>query len=715
MKYIKLICLSGLLVVANFIVAQNVLDSIKHELVKSNNTKDDISLLISLGNEYISVNIDSARHYLNKAEIALTNSTNIQNLAEYYKIKGSFLTKEFKNEEAISTLKTSLVYYADIDSIYKMSIVYNLIGNCFNNLRTFDSSLYYYKLSHQNLDSTKNLSLMAANLNNIAIVYEEQGDMKKALNNYLKALLLFKKLDQKEHIAITTNNVGLINLSLKNYNKAIVYFEEAAALNQEQENYIELCSNYNSLGITYRKLEMYDTAIVYINKAILIADKSSFQFIQAQSNHNLGAIYIKKKNYSKAINHLNISLAICDELGITSGKIFNIISLGEIYTKQKKFELSEEYLLLGLELCKDAKLISNYENIYEALMINYKEWGKYREAYNYYNQYTQIKDSLFNIQRLNELNEIQTKYESEQKELENQRLKDENNLQESIIFRQRIIVIATILIAIFAILLLAMVIVIRKGRKERIAILQAKNKLINEKSEQLEESNETKNKLFSIIAHDLRSPFTSLLGFSSMLMEEAKEGNFKNTLYLSKNLSLAISNTFELLDNLLNWSRSQQNSIISSSKQLNLLTVIHEIIQPFMVKADEKQIEIDLQISNSIDVHSDKNVLMVILRNLLSNAIKFTYKGGKIIVGCEELPDNFIVTIKDDGKGIDSSIVNKILSDKLGYTTIGTENEKGSGLGLMLVKDFVTRIGGTIWVESIPEKGSTFSFTIPKV
>ena len=713
LKSIKLIGLLLALLLVNLCVAQRVIDSLKSELIVAQSVDDELSILLDIAHEFNENNTDSAFKYLDVVKSRLIETQNNYISANYYKVYGSFLNKEYKNDLAISSFKTSIDLY--IDSIEDIARVNNLIGNCYNDLYEYDSALHYYHLSIDNIDSTRYPSLLAANYNNMANVYDALNESDKALDYYFRAHKLFNSLNQKENEAIALGNIGLINIDLTLYDNAIRYIKKAVDIYLNTNNNYQLCSNYNSLGIVYRRLLQFDTAIYYTNIANEIAKKSNFEYILAQSSHNIGVIYLEMENYVEAGKYFKQSLSICKKLGIKQGEIFNLISIGKTYSKQEKYGLAEDYLIQSLELCEQSEYNSHNQEIYEALMSNYRDWGKYREALYYFQRFVNMKDSLDNIMKAQELTEIQTKYESEQKELENQKLKDENKLQEFVIFRQRILVFIAALIAAIAISVLIMIMSIRKKRKERIALLQAKNKLISDSSLQLKESNITKDKLFSIIAHDLRSPFTSLLGFSYLLKEEAEAGNFENVVSYSLQLSSVATNTYELIDNLLNWTRSQQNSIKPNPNPLNLLVLVSKVVQSIQVKANEKKISIITSIDETIEVVADKNMLQVIFRNLLSNALKFTYNGGKITIKCEEKPDLFVISVADNGQGMESEITDNLFLDTSGYSKIGTENEQGSGLGLMLVKDFVQRIDGTIWVESTPEKGSIFSFTIPKV
>lgn len=236
---------------------------------------------------------------------------------------------------------------------------------------------------------------------------------------------------------------------------------------------------------------------------------------------------------------------------------------------------------------------------------------------------------------------------------------------------------------------------------------------LKESEKQLTELNATKDKLFSVIAHDLRSPFNTILGFSELLIENLAVFEIPES---QKHLSFIYSsakNSLVLLDNLLNWARSQTGQISINLQTLRLSSIIHEIIEISNANVKVKNISLNQISSEEVEVYSDKDLLKIILRNLVSNAIKFTMPGGNINISVKTEKRLAEITISDNGVGIDTGLLNKLFNIDTNITSRGTSNEKGSGLGLLLCKEFVEKLGGKIWVESIKGKGSDFKFTLP--
>lgn len=229
----------------------------------------------------------------------------------------------------------------------------------------------------------------------------------------------------------------------------------------------------------------------------------------------------------------------------------------------------------------------------------------------------------------------------------------------------------------------------------------------------LNELVETRDKMFSIIAHDLKSPFNSILGFSEILCENIKIYDITKSEKIIKIINSTAKNTFELLDNLLNWANMQSGKIIFKPQKLILSTILQEIIEISTSAAILKNIQLSYIQSQDIEVYADENMLNVVLRNLISNAIKFTNTGGNIGISTISKQHQVEITISDNGVGIPKEISKKLFNISTNISSVGTANEKGTGLGLILCKEFIEKQGGEIWVESELGKGSDFKFTLP--
>jgi signal transduction histidine kinase len=240
-----------------------------------------------------------------------------------------------------------------------------------------------------------------------------------------------------------------------------------------------------------------------------------------------------------------------------------------------------------------------------------------------------------------------------------------------------------------------------------------KNKIIEQDKLELEALNQTQNKLFSIIAHDLRSPFNNILCLSELLSEKVATTENSDSEEFVDLINTTAKNTLSLLDNLLNWAKSQTGELGFSPKKINLSKVILHIIELKIPQAKAKDISLQFSATDEIELSTDENILGTILRNLISNAIKFTNPGGQIDVIAIANQDHVEISISDNGVGMDEKTIYKIFDLATNVTLPGTANEKGSGLGLVLCREFVKKLDGHLWVESEKGKGSNFKFTLP--
>lgn len=245
--------------------------------------------------------------------------------------------------------------------------------------------------------------------------------------------------------------------------------------------------------------------------------------------------------------------------------------------------------------------------------------------------------------------------------------------------------------------------------------LEQKNQHIYEQSIELKQLLATKDKIFSIIAHDLRSPFNSILGFSELLMENTKENQSDKASKYATIINSEAKSTIVVLENLLNWTKSQTGKIVFNPERLMLKSVVRTHVNSFEFSAKLKNISLNYLLSEDIQVYADQNMIGIIFRNLISNAIKFSFPNGKIDVFAQQSSNYVKISISDNGMGMSEEKCKRLFDFDEIQTTPGTAKEKGSGLGLILCKEFVEKHGGKIEVESEEGQGSCFNFTIPLI
>jgi PAS domain S-box-containing protein len=232
---------------------------------------------------------------------------------------------------------------------------------------------------------------------------------------------------------------------------------------------------------------------------------------------------------------------------------------------------------------------------------------------------------------------------------------------------------------------------------------------------ELKDLNLTKDRFFSIIAHDLKSPFSGLIGMTTEFKNNARDFSYDEIATFGNEMYDAVINTYRLLENLLEWSRIQLDQIQFNPITANVRDEVEKIISLFAANAVQKEISLSNNVDSDIFVSADINMIGTILRNLIGNAIKFTNRGGIVKIDALEREDNVLISVADNGVGMEEEISKRLFRSDTIHTTYGTEKEKGSGLGLLLCKEFVAKHNGEIWVESSPGKGTKFCFTMPAI
>ncbi len=229
----------------------------------------------------------------------------------------------------------------------------------------------------------------------------------------------------------------------------------------------------------------------------------------------------------------------------------------------------------------------------------------------------------------------------------------------------------------------------------------------------LSDANSTKDRFFSIIGHDLKSPFNSIVGFSDILLEKINKKDYNGIEDYARIIHDSSHRVINLLTNLLEWSRTQTGRIEFNPECLELVIQINDVVELLNDSAQQKSIIISKKLPHKMTVVSDKAMVRTILRNLISNAIKFTHSGGEILISIGQNPKEVIISVADNGVGIKKENIENLFRIDYSYSTLGTNMETGTGLGLLLCKEFVDLHGGAIWAESDEGSGSVFNFSLP--
>ncbi|HEY5533361.1 MAG TPA: tetratricopeptide repeat-containing sensor histidine kinase [Ignavibacteria bacterium] len=608
----------------------------------------------------------------------------------------------YAQEEVVDSLKLSLnSYQNDLDKANTLL----RISDEYLNQQNFDSSYLYsgkaFALSEK-IDFSE--GVIKSN-NNIGRVFSFIGKYDSASKYYLNSL---RAADNSSNIQGTINSLislGENSRAYRAYYQGKVYLFRALETNKKINDSLILARIYNRLAAIYFELKNYDSTVYYAEASIIISENLQNKELIGSNLSILGVNYANIKDFKKSIEYLKRAEVIFTE--IDSPDLPNVLnSLGAIYNLIGNREEAIIHGLKSYNIAVNNHIITYIQMAADVLFEAYEAQGNYKESLKYIKISTGYKDSLYNVVLANKINEYNSMYDVEKSEKENDLLKQKQSIKDIQIKASAVAMIAAIA------LIVAFLFYFRKNRKVNYQLSVQKEEL-EKISEELKKLNKTKDKFFSIIAHDLRNPFNSIIGFSDLLAnnyDSFDDNEKKEMLFNIKDSSLI---AHELLENLLQWSRSQSGTMQVSPEDIDLNEIALENVGLLRHTSQFKEVFLHSEIHSNTMAYADLKMISTVIRNLMSNGIKFTPKGGEVKISAKKEKDFVKVSISDTGIGIKKESIEKLFRIDDSYKRAGTEGEEGSGLGLIVCKEFIEKNGGKIWVESEQDQGSRFIFTIP--
>lgn len=527
--------------------------------------------------------------------------------------------------------------------------------------------------------------------NNLGDAYLLTGNTTLSLEYTETSLKIFENIKDTVGIAYGYINLGSVYRKEGDYEAAIVYFERAKAYreqigdpNASQSVLLELAETYHGQGDIERALRIYQESYEYqisINNVLYTGITLN---LLGHANEEIGELDKAYDNYSEAIK-------VFTKIEYQAGLLDAHLGLALVYAKQKSIKKGEEVLNKALEIAFELDLDAKVLETYKYYSKFYQHLGMYHEASVKSEQFLLLYDSILSVQKFETLNELQKKSFNEfNHRLTEQALKA-SKLKETYLF---------------IIVLLMLTIVI--GSIWRVRVNRKMN--LNLKS-----LNYTKDKLFSVISHDLKNPFNSLLGFSEILIENIENKDYENIGKYAEIINYSAEENLKLLTNLLNWSRSQTGQIRYQPSCFSFDKLLKEIQNLFQIEADKLGINLVFNLSVRENINADSDILRIILNNLISNAFKYTNEDGKIEVFAEIKQDKLIIKIIDNGIGMSKKTKAQLFNSTQLKSIDGLRKEKGTGLGLMICAELIALHKGDIKVLSELGYGSTFIISIPQI
>ena len=586
----------------------------------------------------------------------------------------------------------------------------------------YDSALIHSEKAYDLSDAMGDKRGLAIANRTFAIYYMLTDNYSKALDYSFRAIDQFEAIGDKENLSKTLNNVAGIFVILEEYDRALEYYGKASEIENKLGNQFIMASILANIGDIQIARGQFDQATEKLRQALLIAEEIKNPPLTTYVTTSLAKSLFRQGDNDNAKAYHEQSLAMTRKYGFNDLEIDNLIGLAEIYLDEREFSQAKDNLEAGLSLVQELGSLSRLNQVYKTMADLHRAMGNYKKAYEFLEKHKHASDSLFSEKNIVELTNLENQYEFEkEKEAIAAEQTKKDAVQQAAIEQQtqlrNIFIAGSSVLFILSLVAFRNLILKRKANK----LLTIQKEEIQKQSEalaainhQLEESNAAKDKFFRIISHDLRGPFSTIIGLSQLLLSTHTEFDQQQREEIIRRLVQSSTNANNLLENLLKWSMSQTGSLSFQPSQLSTQSIISNSMSLVGSAAADKKIELIDASKTDSEIHADKEQIETVLRNLISNSIKFTNENGAITVRSDQNSDETIFSVEDTGIGMEQGKIEKLFDVTEKISTLGTNKEVGTGLGLILCKEFVEMHKGRIWFESVLGKGSKFHFSIPK-
>lgn len=518
---------------------------------------------------------------------------------------------------------------------------------------------------------------------------------------------LIEELDSLEYLDMAASILGEAYFYLDNYERSVYYLSKFLEIKKAEKDTSGIASGLNNLGIVYRTMKKYDEAIKVYAKSLEIKTERNDTLGICNTLNNIGVLYFFDEDYEKALLYYRQSHELAENMNLDYGFATSYLNIGEVQAKLEKFDSAQINLEKSIKLANAKGDIHTAELAYHCLYEAYKAQEDYVQALHYFEKYEKNRATRINKESGEKIAELEAQYDTRQKEREIELLNHQRTNQRKVIYIQAG--------AFLIILLLALLLFYQyKSKKKANLLLASRNIQVQKQAEELQQLNRTKDKFFSIIAHDLKGAIGGFLSQTQFIADDFKVLSDEDKEELIGEMNVNSRRLYNLLENLLEWSRAQTDNIPYHPQKINVSTITQSIIGLYKVIIDKKRVKVIMKIDADLECFADINMLQLVLRNFLSNAIKYSHPGDKVSIQAADFGAKVRFEVMDEGVGMDNKTLEQLFRIEQTPLRPGTREERGTGLGLLLSKEFVEKMDGNIWVESQPDKGSTFYFTIPK-
>lgn len=588
----------------------------------------------------------------------------------------------------------------------------NYIGKFYHTRGSFERSLNYFR---EGLDIALNSSdsaIVSELYRNIGNYYNTIGNHSYALEALYNSLDFLDKDNDPLNYASSCNHIGNVYQDQGTYDKALVFHRMALNLREIADHQDEIGKSLKNLGEIFEDLGQRDSAVIFYQQAKRIFDETGYKKGSIKIFNNLGRIMVSDGRVQEGIGLLKQALEESERIGYSKGVMNAHFELGKAFNLLSDGQSAFHHFHLALDLAKSHGMLELQREIYLDLYRYYLARGNFQTSLQHYITYGELDDSIRDLQHLANIDELIIKHETRAREQENEFLRKQNELQNTALRRKNLILVFTIVALLSLIVSVFTVFQNLKHKKKDNLALVSLNQKLKKLNLELNEANAEKDKMYSIFVHELRNPLLWFRNITRMLNRKYDDMEADKIKKALESLDESATHSYHLMDNLLQWTRSQLGKIEVNREIFDLMDVITENVGFANTALKYRNISINYE-CRSTWIAADKMMISTTLRNLISNAIKYTPENGAIDIGCRVENGRVKVSVKDNGIGIQHDEKDRLFDPLKKFSRSGLMNEKGSGIGLLLCKEFIEKNSGRLYFESEENEGSVFTFELP--
>ncbi|MBD1209145.1 MAG: tetratricopeptide repeat-containing sensor histidine kinase [Ignavibacteria bacterium] len=662
----------------------------------------------------------------------------MNDLSEKYRLYANDLPKA--QEYALLALKAarSIGFARGTgDALHRLSLLY-FVQARYDTSRLYSASALTVRT---NIHDTVG---MGRSLNALGLTYQYQGNYGKASEHYFRALPLQEAVNDKVGLAVSCDNIGTCYRFQANYTRAIEFHERALAINREINNATHIPYPLMGLGTVYEALQRYDKALAYYTEALTLRMALHHRQGVAVSLNALGKLYNRMGRLPEALQTQKQALALQDSIQDRSGMASSLTEIGRLYAADHRYTEALLYSERALRLAEEigSKTIMSEATALCADILRSQK--RYKEALGYFVRSSALRDSIFSQKTAQQLADMATQREIDQKERDLVMLAKENEIKTS--WRNGLLAVLILLSALMVVItmryydnkranaeIMRQQAILSEQAREIELInteLQESNNELENKNEALVQMNDEKNEFLGIAAHDLKSPLSSIRLLAGVLHDEQGSIKHEQTRDSALLIRQLAEQMFGLIKNLLDVNAIEQGMMTLTSENVDIGMVLQIIIDQYTTAAKNKNITLAPALTPSLFVRADTMAVEQVLENLISNAVKFSPLGGTVNIaltdgrilhhdGTESVQNDYIcICVRDEGAGILETDKPRLFGKFARLSARPTGNEHSTGLGLSIVKKMVDAMQGKVWCESEASQGragTTFIVQLPKV